>query len=138
MSPTVAHPMGIIYNQWYVAGWADELNRSLASRRICGRPVVTYRRLDGEAVALEDVCAHRWMPLCFCGIEPGTTVDSVSVGTFVPPGLGSFTRTHRVLKDGFLGVLQTYHIFTPEALDRTAYTIAVGTTDPEGHFGREF
>jgi phenylpropionate dioxygenase-like ring-hydroxylating dioxygenase large terminal subunit len=51
-------------NTWYVAMWADDLpTDALVSRTICEQPVVLYRRPDGEAVALEDRCAHRYVPL---------------------------------------------------------------------------
>jgi vanillate O-demethylase monooxygenase subunit len=71
----------------------------------------------------------------FAGIEPGTLVDSESVGTFVQPGLGTSTTTHRVRETGFAGVIQTFHIFTPETESSTRYCIAVGVTDPHGELG---
>jgi phenylpropionate dioxygenase-like ring-hydroxylating dioxygenase large terminal subunit len=53
-----------VRNAWYVAGWSDEL--SMEKPRACGMlgdPVVLYRRSDGCAVALEDRCIHRSLPL---------------------------------------------------------------------------
>jgi len=50
-------------NAWYAVAWAGELGRNLLARKVCGAPVVLYRRLDGRAVALEDACWHRLLPL---------------------------------------------------------------------------
>jgi phenylpropionate dioxygenase-like ring-hydroxylating dioxygenase large terminal subunit len=48
-----------VLNAWYAAAWADEVGRSLLARRILDVPVVLWRTLDGEAVALHDRCPHR-------------------------------------------------------------------------------
>jgi vanillate O-demethylase monooxygenase subunit len=48
---------------WYVAATAEEVGRTLLSRRLLGRPVLLYRERSGRAVALEDRCAHRALPL---------------------------------------------------------------------------
>lgn len=50
-------------NAWYAAAWDVELKRELLPRTICGRPLVLYRKADGTAVALEDACWHRLLPL---------------------------------------------------------------------------
>jgi vanillate O-demethylase monooxygenase subunit len=50
-------------NAWYAAAWDTEIGRSLLGRRIGGRPLVLYRRADGQPVALEDACWHRMLPL---------------------------------------------------------------------------
>jgi vanillate O-demethylase monooxygenase subunit len=50
-------------NAWYVAAWDHEIGRKLLARQICGKPVVLYRCGDGRAVALEDACWHRMLPL---------------------------------------------------------------------------
>jgi phenylpropionate dioxygenase-like ring-hydroxylating dioxygenase large terminal subunit len=50
-------------NYWYVAATADELDRKLLARWILGDPVVMYRTEAGQAVAMEDVCPHRSVPL---------------------------------------------------------------------------
>ena len=52
-----------LMNSWYAVAWGHELGRSLHPRRICGKPMVFYRREDGGAVALEDLCWHRLLPL---------------------------------------------------------------------------
>ena len=50
-------------NAWQVAAFADEVGEALMSRRLCGTPVLFYRRADGTAVAMEDRCPHRLLPL---------------------------------------------------------------------------
>ena len=52
-----------IRNCWYVAAWSSELSQVPISRKILGESVVLFRRQSGEAVALEDRCCHRGMPL---------------------------------------------------------------------------
>ena len=52
-----------VENAWYIAAWDREVGRSMLARRICDRPVVLYRLEDGTAVALEDLCRHRLLPL---------------------------------------------------------------------------
>ncbi|MGV8833917.1 MAG: Rieske 2Fe-2S domain-containing protein [Devosia sp.] len=56
---TQTYPM----NAWYAAAWDTELKRALLPRKICGKPVVMYRKQDGSAVALADACWHRLLPL---------------------------------------------------------------------------
>jgi vanillate O-demethylase monooxygenase subunit len=51
------------FDCWYLAGTADEFGPELTSRRLLGRQVLLYRKADGSAVALEDRCAHRALPL---------------------------------------------------------------------------
>ena len=58
-----------IRNQWYGAAWDKEVGRTPLARTICGEPVVVYRKLDGSAVALEDACPHRLLPLALGKVE---------------------------------------------------------------------
>ena len=60
----------IVQNAWYLAAWASEVSTKPLARRICNEPVVLFRTLGGEAVALLDSCAHRGAPLSL-----GTVVD---------------------------------------------------------------
>jgi phenylpropionate dioxygenase-like ring-hydroxylating dioxygenase large terminal subunit len=46
-----------------MAAWSNEVGEGLFSRRLLGRPVLIYRRENGEAVAMDDRCAHRFAPL---------------------------------------------------------------------------
>jgi phenylpropionate dioxygenase-like ring-hydroxylating dioxygenase large terminal subunit len=51
-------------NAWYVAAWSEQLDGGeLIDRIVTGHPIVLYRSPDGEAVALADVCPHRFAPL---------------------------------------------------------------------------
>jgi vanillate O-demethylase monooxygenase subunit len=52
-----------VNNQWYVAGWDHEIDRMPMARLICGQPIVLYRKLNREVVALHDACPHRLLPL---------------------------------------------------------------------------
>jgi vanillate O-demethylase monooxygenase subunit len=86
--------------------------------------------VDGRVVRTHTTPGAPAPPVArYAGIEPGTIVSSVSVGTFVQPGLNTSTTTHRVHDSGFTGVLQTFHVLLPQTLSSTRYTIAVGTTD---------
>ncbi len=50
-------------NYWYVAAWSDEVARKPLARVILGEYLVLYRKEDGTAVALENRCPHRNLPL---------------------------------------------------------------------------
>jgi phenylpropionate dioxygenase-like ring-hydroxylating dioxygenase large terminal subunit len=79
-------------NAWYAAAWDSELRHELLPRTIADRKVVLYRRRDGGAVALEDACWHRLLPLSMgrldgdevvCGYH-GLVFDSQGRCTFMP------------------------------------------------------
>jgi len=55
--------MAFLENAWYVAAWGDEIGRKLFSRRIIGESVLLFRKQNGEAVAIGNVCPHRFAPL---------------------------------------------------------------------------
>lgn len=50
-------------NHWYVAAWSEDVGRTPIGRVMLGEAVVLYRTGDGRAVALEDRCPHRNLPL---------------------------------------------------------------------------
>lgn len=50
-------------NSWYVAANDHEIGRKPLGRVLLGEPVVMFRKEDGTAVALEDRCVHRHLPL---------------------------------------------------------------------------
>jgi phenylpropionate dioxygenase-like ring-hydroxylating dioxygenase large terminal subunit len=50
-------------NHWYVAAWADEVSRAPLARVILGDSLVLFRTEAGRAVALENRCPHRNLPL---------------------------------------------------------------------------
>lgn len=55
--------MGFLSNAWYAAGWSGELREQPLGRRYLGQPVVLYRDEQGEPVALDGRCPHRFAPL---------------------------------------------------------------------------
>ena len=59
-----------VQNQWYVASWDHEIDRTPFARTICGQPLVFYRKFDRTVVALHDACPHRLLPLSM-GIKEG-------------------------------------------------------------------
>ncbi|HUA54972.1 MAG TPA: aromatic ring-hydroxylating dioxygenase subunit alpha [Candidatus Sulfotelmatobacter sp.] len=61
-------------NQWYVAAFDDELGRTPLARTVLGEELILFRRLDGGAVALENRCAHRRLPLS-AGRLVGDTIE---------------------------------------------------------------
>ena len=52
-----------VRNLWYVAAWASELTEGLLARTIIGDPVLLYRESSGKAVAIGNLCPHRFAPL---------------------------------------------------------------------------
>jgi phenylpropionate dioxygenase-like ring-hydroxylating dioxygenase large terminal subunit len=50
-------------NAWYVAAWSDEVKRTPLARILLDQPIVFYRKEDGAAVAMQDRCPHRFVPL---------------------------------------------------------------------------
>ena len=58
-------------NRWYVAAWARELDDGPLGRTIMDEPVVFFRGEGGKVAALEDACAHRYMPLSQGKVEDG-------------------------------------------------------------------
>ena len=63
-----------IFNCWYVAGFADEIGRTLLARTILGRPLVLYRTEAGTPVAMDDRCIHRSFPLSRSLLDGDTIV----------------------------------------------------------------
>jgi phenylpropionate dioxygenase-like ring-hydroxylating dioxygenase large terminal subunit len=61
-------------NAWYVAAWSDELGDALMTRTICAEPVLLYRKENGDAVAIGNLCPHRFAPL-HMGKKIGDTVQ---------------------------------------------------------------
>ncbi|MES2977334.1 MAG: aromatic ring-hydroxylating dioxygenase subunit alpha [Pseudomonadota bacterium] len=50
-------------NAWYVAALSPDVGRGLKPVKILGEQIVLYRMQNGQAVALEDACPHRKLPL---------------------------------------------------------------------------
>jgi phenylpropionate dioxygenase-like ring-hydroxylating dioxygenase large terminal subunit len=62
-------------NFWYIAAFRHELDAKPVRRVMLGQPVVLYRAPDGAAVALEDRCVHRHMPLSRGTVRPEGTLQ---------------------------------------------------------------
>ena len=59
-----------IANAWYVAAWTHEIEPGrIHARTIIDQPLVLYRTSEGEIVALEDRCPHRFAPLSIGRLE---------------------------------------------------------------------
>ncbi len=50
-------------NAWYVAAWSEEVGRTMLDRTLLDQPILLYRKENGEAVAIGNMCAHRFAPL---------------------------------------------------------------------------
>jgi phenylpropionate dioxygenase-like ring-hydroxylating dioxygenase large terminal subunit len=50
-------------NIWYVAAWSSDLGEELITRTICEKPVLLYRKTNGDPVAIGNLCPHRFAPL---------------------------------------------------------------------------
>ena len=50
-------------NHWYVAAHSGDIGNSPVTRRLLDRQLVLFRTESGRAVALEDRCIHRLLPL---------------------------------------------------------------------------
>lgn len=61
-------------NCWYVAAWSKDIGQKLQPETLLGENIVFYRQTDGTAVALEDACPHRKLPLSHGNLK-GDTVE---------------------------------------------------------------
>ncbi|MBF8178209.1 aromatic ring-hydroxylating dioxygenase subunit alpha [Herminiimonas contaminans] len=73
-------------NAWYAAAYDVELKRELLPRTICKQKIVMYRQLNGTAVALEDACWHRLLPLSKGTLAGDTVICGYHGLTFNPSG----------------------------------------------------
>ena len=46
-------------NAWYVASWADEVEREPSQMIVLGEKICVFRTSEEEVIALEDACPHR-------------------------------------------------------------------------------
>ncbi len=58
-----------LFDAWYVAAMDRELTNLPLPIKILNERIVLYRQTDGTAVALEDACAHRKLPLSMGRIQ---------------------------------------------------------------------
>jgi vanillate O-demethylase monooxygenase subunit len=62
-------------NAWYPALWSQDLKAGeLVARTFLGDAVVLFRRDDGSAAAMADVCPHRFAPLSLGKLLAGSTI----------------------------------------------------------------
>ncbi len=52
-----------LYEAWYVVAWSDEIGRTPFTRTMLEKPILLFRKENGDAVAIGDRCAHRFAPL---------------------------------------------------------------------------
>ncbi|MDI3335742.1 aromatic ring-hydroxylating dioxygenase subunit alpha [Defluviimonas aestuarii] len=91
-------------NCWYVAGRSEDFDQSLKPLRLFDEEIVFYRKADGTAVALEDACPHRKLPLSkgkiendrvVCGYH-GLTFDGTGTCVAAPTQEGAIPKRARV------------------------------------------
>lgn len=62
--------MSFIFNAWYAAAWSHEVKPAQMSKRtILEQKIVLYRTSSGQAVALQDRCPHRFVPLSLGSVK---------------------------------------------------------------------
>ena len=64
----------LIRNAWYCAAWSEEISTDLFSRRVLNTPLLLYRKDNGDAVALLDLCPHKLAPM-HLGVKVGNGVQ---------------------------------------------------------------
>ncbi len=74
MRPDLVGASGFLRNCWYVAGRSEDIGRSLSAVRMLDEEIVLFRDTAGRAIALEDACPHRKLPLSRGTIEGDTVV----------------------------------------------------------------
>lgn len=67
--------MPFLMNTWYCAGFSHELDEQpMIGRKFLGKSVLLMRKEDGEAVAMSNVCPHRFAPMSE-GVRTGDIVS---------------------------------------------------------------
>ncbi len=61
----------LLFDYWYVAALGGEITHDLKERTILNRSLVMYRDENGNAVILQNRCAHRSFPLDQSNLEEG-------------------------------------------------------------------
>ena len=73
-------------NAWYVGAWSSEVNREPFQRFMLDKPLVFYRKENGEPVALDDRCCHRFAPLSAGWLDGDNIVCGYHGFTYSPSG----------------------------------------------------
>jgi len=82
-------------NAWYAVAGMEEVGEKLLARRVMDIPLVLYRTVAGEPVALHDRCPHRLMPLSV-GHKLGDEIQCLYHGMqFGPSGACSKIPTQK-------------------------------------------
>jgi vanillate O-demethylase monooxygenase subunit len=96
---------------WYVLAPSESVGRALRAYRVAGLPLVVFRTVAGQAVALHDRCVHRPYPLSaghldgdelscgLCGFIYGTDGQCVRVPTQNRVPVGAAVRTYPVREE---------------------------------------
>ena len=74
------------HHAWYAAATSSEVGRAPLSRPVLGTRIALYRTLDGRAVALEDRCVHRPVPLSGGHVEGDDIVAAYTGFRYAPDG----------------------------------------------------
>jgi phenylpropionate dioxygenase-like ring-hydroxylating dioxygenase large terminal subunit len=64
--------MPFLRNSWYVAAWSQNIGAEPTRITVLGEPIAIYRSQSGNAIALGDICPHR-----FASLSAGRVVDDV-------------------------------------------------------------
>lgn len=89
-----------VFDEWYVAAFADEVTRTPLARRLLGIPLVLLRRTDGGIAVLEDRCPHRSMPLSLGSVEGDTLVCGYHGARFGCDGVCSGVPSQAMIPPG--------------------------------------
>lgn len=104
--PTLPH------NAWYAAATSADIGRTPLAREVLGTRVVLYRTTGGKAVALEDRCRHKPVPLStgrlrgdniiagYTGFEYGSDGTCVRVPTQEHVPFEADVRAFPIVEDG--------------------------------------
>jgi phenylpropionate dioxygenase-like ring-hydroxylating dioxygenase large terminal subunit len=96
---------------WYVLGPSESAGRTLRAHRVAGLPLVVFRTVGGQVVALHDRCVHRPYPLhagqldgdelsCgLCGFVYGPDGRCVRVPTQPRVPVGAAVRSYPVREE---------------------------------------
>lgn len=102
----------IPHQAWYAGASSDEVGRSPLARTVLGERIVLYRTSDGSAVALEDRCCHKPVPLSeghldgddiiagYTGFRYAPSGQCVEVPTQDSVPFGASVRSYPVVDDG--------------------------------------
>lgn len=74
MRPDLIGAEGFLRNCWYVAGRSEDFGRTLSAVTMLEEQIAIFRDTKGNAIALEDACPHRKLPLSRGTVEGDNVV----------------------------------------------------------------